>query len=230
MGYFDAHIIEPGSRYFIIIDNEQYRKGLLETMKNSIYSNEIEISNIFSSKNTFVEEETYSTFTLKSQGNSIPLIIGDSSNATDDYLTTLRNSVGSMDSQYRDYGVLYILSNNRLESLTTTCEDLQAVGMPLNTDYIKNNIVLKIDHIIGNGYEKEYLKEHLNRLSEKIGDGGYSLFDFKEILSVLQKGSLSNSFSSLGYFEDKCIYDMFYDDQLGHAALPAGRPRALWRG
>ena len=62
-----------------------------------------------------------------------------------------------------------------------------------------------------NDNEKEYLRDHLSRIAAKIGDGGYTLFDFKDILSVMQKGSIKGQFANLGYFEDEEIYEMFFD-------------------
>ena len=131
-------------------------------------------------------------------------------NATEDYLTTLRNAVCSPVSNYSDYGVLYVLSSNRLESLTTASIDLQNQGMPLNTNYIRDNIKKKIEDCLMNANEKVYLRNSLDRISQRIGDGGYTLFDFKEILGVLKRGHLKDNFSTLGYFEDKDIYDMFF--------------------
>ncbi|SDZ89434.1 DNA phosphorothioation-dependent restriction protein DptH [Prevotella sp. tc2-28] len=61
-----------------------------------------------------------------------------------------------------------------------------------------------------NANEKVYLRNSLDRISQRIGDGGYTLFDFKEILGVLKRGHLKDNFSTLGYFEDKDIYDMFF--------------------
>jgi DNA phosphorothioation-dependent restriction protein DptH len=208
--FFEQNEIEPGSRFYVIIENKNHRNGLLNAMHSSSYSKDITISNIFDGRVYNVAEESYPTFCIAPQHSQHSLIVGNSESATEDYLTTLRNAVSSPTSNYKDYGVLYILSSNRLESLTTASIDLQNHGMPLNTNYIRDNIKNKIDNCLMNANEKLYLKNSLERITQRIGDGGYTLFDFKDILGVLKNGSLKNKFSTLGYFEDDDIYDMFF--------------------
>jgi len=208
--YYEQNEITAGSRYYVIIENKKHRDGLLRAMQESAYSRDIEINNIFDGSEYNVTEESYKTFCISPQHSQHHLIIGSSENATEDYLTTLRNAVCSPVSNYSDYGVLYVLSSNRLESLTTASVDLQNQGMPLNTNYIRDNIKRKIEDCLMNANEKVYLRNSLDRISQRIGDGGYTLFDFKEILGVLKRGHLKDNFSTLGYFEDKDIYDMFF--------------------
>lgn len=208
--YYEQNEITAGSRYYVIIENKKHRDGLLKAMQESAYSRGIEINNIFDGSEYNVTEESYKTFCISPQHSEHHLIIGSSENATEDYLTTLRNAVCSPVSNYSDYGVLYVLSSNRLESLTTASIDLQNQGMPLNTNYIRDNIERKIEDCLMNATEKVYLRNSLDRISQRIGDGGYTLFDFKEILGILQRGHLKDNFSTLGYFEDKDIYEMFF--------------------
>ena len=208
--YYEQNEITAGSRFYVIIENKKHRDGLLRAMQESAYSRDIEINNIFDGSKYNVTEESYKTFCISPQHSQHHLIIGSSENATEDYLTTLRNAVCSPVSNYSDYGVLYVLSSNRLESLTTASIDLQNQGMPLNTNYIRDNIKKKIEDCLMNANEKVYLRNSLDRISQRIGDGGYTLFDFKEILGVMKRGYLKDNFSTLGYFEDKDIYDMFF--------------------
>lgn len=208
--YYEQNEITAGSRYYVIIENKKHRDGLLRAMQESAYSRDIEINHIFDGSEYNVTEESYKTFCISPQHSQHYLIIGSSENATEDYLTTLRNAVSSPVSNYSDYGILYVLSSNRLESLTTASIDLQNQGMPLNTNYIRDNIKRKIEDCMMNANEKVYLRNSLDRISQRIGDGGYTLFDFKEILGVLKRGHLKDNFSTLGYFEDKDIYDMFF--------------------
>ena len=209
VGYFSSQNLKPGSRFYIVIDNEEHRKDFINAITNSVYSSEFEVSHIYNNAELHSKSDVYFTRVLKASNESLPLIIGDSTNATDDYLTTLRNTVGCANSEYTSYGILYILSNCHLESLTTTCVNLQAEGLPLNSESIKRCLNKQINEKIVNDYEKFYLKNYLDRLSEKIGDGNYSLFDYQEILSILSEGTLRNSFKTLEYFNDEEIYSMF---------------------
>ena len=208
--FFEQNGITSGCRYYVIIENKKHRDGFLKAMHDSAYSRDIVINNIFDGRDYNVTEESYATFCISPQHSLHALIVGNSENATEDYLTTLRNAVCSPSSNYTNYGVLYVLSSNRLESLTTASIDLQNQGMPFNTSYIKENIKRKIEDCLMNVNEKTYLRNSLERISQRIGDGGYTLFDFKDILGVLKRGQLKGNFSSLGYFEDKDIYDMFF--------------------
>lgn len=209
--YFEQHPIFSGNRFYIIIENKNHRDGLIKAMKSSNYAQPITVENIYNGKDYNIKEEGYNTFHIAPLNSTSSLIIGNSDEATEDYLTTLRNAVCNPISPYSQYGILYILSNNRLESLTTASVNLQNVGMPLNTSYIKDNIEIKIKNCLMNDNEKLYLKDHLSRIATRIGDGGYTLFDFKDILGVLQKGTLKDQFSQLGYFKDDVIYDTFFE-------------------
>lgn len=209
--YFEQHPILSGNRFYIIIENKNHRDGLIKAMKSSNYAQPITIENIYNGIDYNIKEEGYNTFHIAPLNSVNSLIIGNSDDATEDYLTTLRNAVCNPKSPYSNYGILYILSNNRLESLTTASVNMQNVGMPLNTSYIKDNIEVKIKNCLMNDNEKLYLKDHLSRIATRIGDGGYTLFDFKDILGVLQKGTLKDQFTQLGYFKDDVIYDMFFE-------------------
>ena len=138
--YFEQHPILSGNRFYIIIENKSHRDGLIKAMKSSNYAQPITIENIYNGKDYNIKEEGYNTFHIAPLNSTNSLVIGNSDEATEDYLTTLRNAVCNPNSPYSEYGILYILSNNRLESLTTASVNLQNVGMPLNTSYIKDNI------------------------------------------------------------------------------------------
>ena len=74
----------------MIIENDNHRKGLLDALKTK--STPIIVKGIF--EGAEIEEESYNTYALTIDDNSPKLILGDESTAKEDYLTTLRNSVG----------------------------------------------------------------------------------------------------------------------------------------
>ena len=193
-----------GCRYYIIIENEEYRQGFLEAIKEEAES--IEISGIYHSSDSLAEE-SYLTCALNPGKDKVKIIIGCDKDATEDYLTTIRNVVGQKNTQYENYGVLYVLSDSSLSSLMTACQDLQSPGCPLCPTYIISDINRKINNRITKEYERNYLSEHLKMISENISDGICDFFDFQNALSILNEEKLQGHFAAVGCFSDGCIYE-----------------------
>lgn len=211
LGYFKKYPVERGSRYFLIIENETYRDGLIKAIESSAET--ITLTGIYQSIGTSVQEDPYETLVLRPNPDSPGLIIGYDKTSTEDYLTTIRNSVGVKDCKYEDYGVLFILSDSSssiLSSINTTVKDLQSLGFPLNSSYIIRDIEEKAQKLIAKDLELIYLREHLKRISEYISDGTCDIFDFQHALNVLSKGSLKEQFNQIGFFNDKSIYDVSF--------------------
>lgn len=211
LGYFKKYPIEKGSRYFLIIENESYRDGLIDAIKTSAET--ITLTGIYQNLGTSVLEEPYETLVLKPNHESIGLIVGYDKTSTEDYLTTIRNSVGIKDGKYENYGVLFILSDSSssiLSSINTTVKDLQAAGYPLHFNYIIRDIEEKAKNLLPKDLELIYLRKHLKRISEYISDGTCDIFDFQYALDVLSKGTLKGHFNQIDFFNDKAIYDVAF--------------------
>ena len=110
LGYFKKNPVEKGSRYFLIIENKAHRDGLIEAMRS--YAETITLSGIYQSNGSTIIEEPYDTLLLKPQKDATGLIVGYDETSTEDYLTTIRNSVGVKGGKYEDYGVLFVLSDH----------------------------------------------------------------------------------------------------------------------
>ena len=148
LGYFKKNPLQKGNRYFLIIENEDHRNHLMDAL-SEICEN-IAITGIYQGNNSAVEEEAYDTHVIKPSADAPSILIGYDKTSTEDYLTTIRNSVGVPGNKYEDYGVIYILSNSILSSIITACQDLQTLDGPLHANYIindiKDNSSLKIRH------------------------------------------------------------------------------------
>ena len=197
--------MQKGSRYFIIVENEKHRNELIKALDNA--SEKITISGIYQSNDSSVLEESYETRVIKPSIDSPSIIIGYDKTSTEDYLTTIRNSVGLSGGKYENYGVIYILSDSILSSIITACQDLQAIGGPLHSSYIIRDINEKAENVISKDLERKYLNKHLNKISEYIADGTYNLFDFGHALSVLADQTLKGHYNDLDFFNDKAVYD-----------------------
>lgn len=205
IGFFKKNPIRKGSRYFFIVENEEHRNKLMKAL--SEVGESITISGIYQGGSSIIKEDTYETIVLKPTSDSHSIIIGYDKTSTEDYLTTIRNSVGVVDGKYENYGVIYILSDSILSSIITACQDLQSIGGPLHPSYIIKDIKEKAEELISKDLERKYLELHLNKISEYIADGTCNLFDFGQTLNVLADKTLKTHYNELDYFNDKAIYD-----------------------
>ena len=230
LGFFKSNPFKKGSRFFLIIENETHRDGLMKALENN--SEPITLSGIYGGDETNVSEETYETRVLRTSTDSPGLILGYDKTATEDYLTTIRNSVGVDGGKYEYYGVLFVLSDNTssiLSSLNTTVMDLQSIGGPLNSRNIIKSIETKAKDVIVKDYEMTYLTLHLSKISEYISDGTCNLFDFKHALTVLSDATLKGHFNELDFFPDKTIYDHTFHPENAEMEQRVKRNHELYR-
>ena len=197
--------MQKGSRYFMIIENDKHRNMLMQALNDAC--EKITISGIYQGNDSSVIEESYDTYVIKPSSDSSSIIIGYDKTSTEDYLTTIRNSVGVIGGKYEDFGVIFILSDSILSSIITACQDLQAIGGPLHSSYIIRDIHEKAEDVISKDLERKYLDKHLNKISEYIADGTCNLFDFGHALSVLADQTLKGHYNDLDFFNDKAVYD-----------------------
>lgn len=201
LSWFNDNKPAKGSRFCMVVENEKHRKGILDALKEK--SEPITINGIYEGSD--VEEEGYRTYAFKIATDLPKLIIGDDCSANEDYLTTLRNSVGQQ-GKYENFGILYILSKSILSSLITASMNLEGLGGPLHPKYIVERIKKDFDIKLFKDVEKIYLKKHLESVSELISDGTANMFDFESTMTVLGAESMSGLFNSLEMFEDRSIY------------------------
>lgn len=214
-GYFKKNPPAAGNRYYLIIEQEQYRNAFCKAIEEQ--SEEIIISDIYGVHSEVVTEEPYITRAIRLTGDLPDIIVGYDTTATEDYLTTLRNTVGVPGSKYENYCLMYVLADSVLSSIITACQDLQAPGAPLSTGYIIESIKKKAKDYLIKDCERVYLEEHLEKLSSYIDDGTCTLFDFEHALSILEERHLKGYFNKLEFFNDNIIYDPLYtpsDDEI----------------
>ena len=224
IGWFQNNHPANGSRYCIVVENEDRRKGLVEAIRTK--SEPILINGIYEGAD--IMEEAYSTYALNISYNLPKLIIGDDITASEDYLTTLRNSVG-VPGKYENYGILYILSRSVLSSLVTASLNLEGKGGPLHPSQIVDRIKQDVKIKIAKDYEQIYLNKHLETVSELISDGTANLFDFESMMTVLGSESIKGHFNELEMFEDKAIYNNQFQVSEKEMELRAERNKALYR-
>ena len=211
----------------MIIENEGHRNLLMDALNE--VCEPIIISGIYQGNSSDVLEEEYNTHVIKPSPDSPSIIIGYDKTSTEDYLTTIRNSVGVAGSKYENYGVIYILSDSILSSIITACQDLQTLGGPLHSSYVIRDIQEKAEERISKDLERVYLNKHLIKISEYISDGICSLFDFKHALNVLENGSLKGHYNELDFFNDKAVYDGTFKPSDGEMQVRVDKNHEIYR-
>ena len=207
---------QNGERYYVILDNRITEgKQPFDYFYDAIraVSDEITISGIFHGSPSAIQEEEYKTLVINANGLATPVIVGTTKNSTEDYLVTMRNSIGEPGGKYEKYSSLFVLSErpnnsaNPLSSICTTCKDLCSSGGPFSPKYIISNIMQEIDGRLTRDHEKIYFKVYLNEIGKHIEDGSSSLYDLMPALSVLEEGTIRNRFNDLSFFFDPAVVD-----------------------
>ena len=211
----------------MIVENEKHRNELMQALNNAC--EKITISGIYQGNDSSVIEEPYDTHVIKPSIDSSSLIIGYDKTSTEDYLTTIRNSVGVSGGKYEDFGVVYILSDSILSSIITACQDLQALGGPLHASYVIRDIHEKAEDVISKDLERKYLYKHLNKISEYIADGTCNLFDFSHALNVLADQTLKGHYNELDFFNDKAVYDETFKPSDTEIEIRIGKNHEIYR-
>ena len=81
LGYFKKNPLQKGSRYFIIIENEEHRNLLMKALSEVCES--ITISGIYQGNNSDVREEEYHTHVIRPSFDATAVIIGYDKTSTE---------------------------------------------------------------------------------------------------------------------------------------------------
>lgn len=230
IGYFKQVANKHGDRYYVIMDDkaaggtkpiELFKKALLDV------SEEIVVSGIFPVGQSGIKEEQYSTRVIRLPPPYAPIIIGSDTDATEDYLVTMRNNIGEPGCKYAEYSSLFVLSerphdgSNPQSSICTTCTDLRSPGKPFSVEYVVRDIRGKGREAFQRDHERIYFDVYLREVSNRIEDGSSSLYDLMPALSALQTGSIITLFNELGFFPDAVVADFqnhLPDQEIGNRA------------
>lgn len=210
--YFNKITVEPGDKFYIVIEDNSLRLAFYKALHNSAFTEEKKICFLGYEKYGIGASE-YNTVTFNCTSNGTPILVSGCDDAKDGFQTMIRNNIGVIGNPISEMAALFILpGTNAIETLLSAGRNLQERPYPLCldsiTEAINNKIACKINKI-----EKEYLTNHVRKL--RFQDDYTSLFDFAPVLSILQQTSLQGSFAQLDAFEDKEIYNsMFAADEM----------------
>ena len=205
--YFNKTIVEPGDKFYIVIEDTALRQDFYKALFDSAFTKNLKIS--FSGYEKYgMGASEYDTVAFTCGINGTAVLVSGCDDANDGFQTMIRNSIGVIGNPISDMAALFILpGTSAIETLLSAGRNLQESPYPLCLDSITRAIYNKINCKI-NSVEKEYLRNHIDHL--RLQDDYTSLFDFAPVLSVLQKTNLKNSFVQLEAFEDTEIYDNMF--------------------
>ncbi len=209
--YFATHV--PGSAgfkyFYVLFENSEHRDGLYNAIAESKYARDIRVTNIFENRQDWMAVDILDTKCFHPNASGAEIIIGNESFVSNGYLTTLRNAVVQPNMGYYNYALLNILSNNKLESITSAGVNLLDEGGPLHQDSILKNMLEQLDKLSILEYDRICLKRYAENIRERIAQHEADLFMFKDILGVLQSNpvKLEGKYDRFGYFPDKYCYE-----------------------
>lgn len=207
--YFATHKPEAGMKYYVLFEKQEHRDGLYDALTKATTAKPITVTGIFENRQEWMDVDSYETWQFCPNSDGVSIIIGNESKTDNGYLTTLRNAVANPNSNYGKFALLNILSNNKLESITTAGINLLDVGGPLHQDVILKSVLEKLEHVSILVYDKICLELYAESIKERIEQNEADLFIFQDILSVLQNEvvNLTGKYNKFGYFPDRYCTD-----------------------
>ena len=205
--HLNKNRIEPGDKFYIVIEDAEQRKDFYNALCQSQFTNSLKIC--FPGYEKYgVGASEYDTVAFSCTHNGTSVIVSGCDNADDGFQTMIRNYIGISGSPIGEMAALFILpGTNAIETLLSAGRNMQEKPYPLCPEAITKAINDKINSRI-NKIEKEYLRFYVEHL--QFRDNYTSIFDFAPVLSVLQKPNLKDSFAELNAFEDSEIYDSMF--------------------
>ncbi|MGE7939884.1 DNA phosphorothioation-dependent restriction protein DptH [Bacillus paramycoides] len=191
--YFQEKQINPGDKFNVQFENLQHVEQLMSELK--VCGKKLGLIERF-----YWPEVSFSTFSLTF--NNIHLIVASNlEDTTADFLTTLRNKVGTKDKLFCQTAILFI-HNTTLDSILGGTESLHKKGMPLSLNSLRKDITQKIQSSNLSAVDKSIVQFALGKIEMDTVGVGSSIFEYKAIVEALYGEMNSSLFSEFGLFYD----------------------------
>jgi DNA phosphorothioation-dependent restriction protein DptH len=203
--YIQEHSIKPGDKFHVQFEHETEVENLLNALRDC----SVKANNYGSFE--YVKKDTYSSFTI-SNGEIDVLIAGTVNGITADFLTTLRNLVGTSEPKFENKAILFV-HHTTLDSIVKGTVGFQDTGMPLSPDEIKNYINNQLTSSSSLTEEsKTVLSFILANVEDKTSNlTRQSIFEYEDILKSLDKNITLQDYPELGLFPDPGLTTYEYD-------------------
>ncbi|HDR7537283.1 DNA phosphorothioation-dependent restriction protein DptH [Bacillus toyonensis] len=204
--YFQGKPINPGDKFNVQFENLNDVEQLISELEECGKKRGL-IGRFYWS------EVSFSTFVLTF--NNIDLIVASNlKDTTADFLTTLRNKVGTKDKLFCQTAILFI-HNTTLDSILGGTESLQKKGMPLSLNSLRNDIAKRIQISHLSDVNKSIVQFVLSKIEIDTVDIGSSIFEYEPIIEALYGEMNSSLFSKFGLFCDSELSEVDEKERKG---------------
>ena len=200
VNYFEETGDIEGYKYSVMFENNEQVRGLYQELS------QLEIARPFIYKKD--GEEVYRSFYLEVGGKKL-IIAATIDNIKTDFLTTLRNSIGTEKEEFQGAGIFIVYDSN-LDSISNATASFQKEGMPFHVDQILEDIKSIVDSSMMSKVDKQILAYELNKRANDTYKDNTNLFEYKEILSVINSGEVKKE----NYKEFRLLYDPELDEEM----------------
>ena len=202
--YFQEKTIKSGDKFNIQFENLDDVEQLMATLKS--LGNEKGLIRDF-----YWPEVSFSTFSL-SFNNTELIISSNLENVTADFLTTLRNKVGTKDDLFGQTAILFV-HNTTLDSILGGTESLQKKGMPLSFNTLKQDIVGRVKNSNLSDVNKSVVQFILNKMETDTDSLSPSFFEYKPIIQTLYGEMTDRTYREFGLFNDPQLNQLNEDER-----------------
>lgn len=195
--YFKYRKVKSGDKFNIQFEKEEEVLAMYEALKKESENKKFVYS--------ISDAVNYETFSLDVDNTEV-IVASTDENITADFLIRLRNLVGDETSEeFKDKAILFI-HNTTLDSLVKGTESFQKEGMPFYTRNLVENIKENLEKSNLKEEDKYILNFILNRMNSSILEDNSSIFQYSNILNVLNKGNIEK--------QDYREFGIFFDENL----------------
>ncbi|MCR6514273.1 DNA phosphorothioation-dependent restriction protein DptH [Clostridium sp. LY3-2] len=193
INFFKDNPLNSGAKYQIQFETEEQVRTLYDVLSQNTLSQDFE----YKDENGEVK---YKSYELRLNGKEL-IVAATIDNVQPDFLTRLRNMVGQ-EAGYENKGILFI-HNTTLDSIVGGTESFSKEGMPFHVEFIQNNIKENINKNNFSDVDKVIVEKDLERKNNYLFQDNNSIFEYKEILDIINKGYIDKSeYRNFGLFYD----------------------------
>ncbi|WP_179124101.1 DNA phosphorothioation-dependent restriction protein DptH [Marinococcus halophilus] len=201
--YLNITNVRPGDKYHVQFEKKEEVESLLHALCAKAKNRGL--------YNSF-EWIDYKSFSLTFESCEV-IVAGTNEGVTKDFLTKLRNMVGTNDDNFANKSIIFI-HNTTLDSIVRGSVGFQDNGMPLSIELIHEYIKMELENSDLNHETKTVLEFKLENKEKKYQtNANSSIFEYEDILSTLDHNLTKNDYITLGLFFDNSIKE---SDQAEH--------------
>ncbi|MDB5119732.1 MAG: hypothetical protein JWN56_950 [Sphingobacteriales bacterium] len=186
--------LQAGDRYYLYLEKDSDLNKFTSTFTDF----KTDVSSDFSYQHNS-DSKIFNTKVLRF--GHVELIVSSNADATENFLTTLRNQVAGQKDKFYGKSIL-ILFSGKLDSLIGGSGDLTKAGMPFNYEFFSKGLKKKIQDSQTFSYsDKIILQEALIKKTKDLRLDNATIFDLASIIGVTKRGEISpRDYSAMGIF------------------------------